>query len=74
MDEFIGGFDVLVQVCLFDLLCGLVCELDLVVVIVIYDLVVVCLFVDCLMVMCCLWVVEVGFIDQIFDDLQYLYM
>lgn len=51
MDELIGGLDVLVQVCLFDLLCGLVVELNLVVVIVIYDLGVVCLLVDCLLVM-----------------------
>lgn len=51
MDESIGGLDVSVQVRLFDLLRGLVVELNFAVVIVIYDLGVVRLLADRLLVM-----------------------
>lgn len=69
MDELIGGFDVFVQVCFFDLLCGLVSDFGFLVVIVIYDFVVVCFLFYCIMVMKDGYIVEQGLIDRVLDDL-----
>lgn len=74
MDELIGGLDVSVQVWLLDLLCGFVCDIGLFVVLVMYDLVVVWFLVDWLMVMKGGYVIESGLIDQVLDDLQYVYI
>ena len=73
MDEPTGGLDVSVQARLLDLLRGLVREMGLSAILVTYDLAVVWLLADPLMVMKDDHVVETGLTDQVLDDPQHGY-
>lgn len=74
VDELMIVFDVIVQVQIFDLFCQIQWEDGIVIIFIIYDIGVVVLIVDRVVVFYVGQVVEEGLVDDVLINLFYLYM